>query len=319
MSEIVFIKYHLKKFGGLEKYSLRILDAFLKKGYRVTLLTTNISNELLNRENLKVVFFPPPKTFKFLKILFFDMKCRSWIKKNNPRKVFSFDRSSIYTHTRLGGGIHLSFLNKRKLFENRFKLFLNSINPLHRMIINIEKKGFRQKKLKKIITNSNMVKIELSNYYNISADKILMIHNGVEYNEFEKEFSDWEIQKPLILKKLCLNLTDYHFIFVGNDYNRKGLEPLLKALGQIKNKNFHLSVLGKEKNMNKFKGLVHKLQLDKKVTFFGMRDDIMHFYQIADALVIPSYYDPFSNVAIEALAMGVFTITSQFNGAKRNN
>ncbi len=38
------------------------------------------------------------------------------------------------------------------------------------------------------------------------------------------------------------------------------------------------------------------------------------FYQLADALAIPSFYDPFANVTVEALAMGLFVVSSRSNG-----
>ena len=90
------------------------------------------------------------------------------------------------------------------------------------------------------------------------------------------------------------NGANFHFIFVGNDYKRKGLIPLLKALERIKDKDFHLSIIGKERNMNKYKHLAETLKIEKKVSFFGKRNDIINFYQIADTLIIPSFYDPFS-------------------------
>jgi len=56
------------------------------------------------------------------------------------------------------------------------------------------------------------------------------------------------------------------------------------------------------------------LGLKDKVRFFGSQDEMRPFYQYADALVIPSFYDPFANVTIEALAMGLFVISSKHNG-----
>ncbi len=316
MSEIVFTKYHLKKLGGLEKYSLKILDKYLEKNLCLTLLTTEISPDIKNKKNLQVIIFKIPKLLKFFKLKIFDFKCKRWIRKNNPKVVFSFDRSSCYTHIRLGNGLHLSYLNRKKMFETNFNLFLNFLNPKNRLILNLEKKGFYQPNLQKIIVNSNMVQTELIKTYNIDPTKIEVVHNGVEFEDVENDFNNWEIEKKVTLKKLNLQLTDFHFIFVGNDYKRKGLIPLLKALSKIKEKSFHLSVLGKEKKMEKFKNTAKNFELEKEVSFFGKRDDIINFYQLADALIIPSYYDPFSNVAVEALAMGVFVITSKFNGAK---
>jgi len=317
MFDIVFIKFHLKKFGGLEKYSSKIINSFLERDYNIALLTTTKpSDEVLLKKNLNIILLRPLKIFKFLQLKLFDKKCQKWLKNHKPKIIFSLDRSSIYTHIRLGTGLHLSFLKKRKLIENKLKTNLNKLNPLNKIILNIEKKGLQQKNLKKIITNSNMVKQELMDIYNIPSKKIDTVHNGVEYDELEKHFKTWEKEKNIFINKLKLKKTDFHFIFIGNDYKRKGLVFLLKALSIIKNESFHLSIIGKEKNIKKFIKITKALGLEEKVSFFGKRNDIIKFYQMADVLVLPTLYDPFSNVVIEAIAMGVFVITSKFNGAK---
>lgn len=316
MSDIVFTKYHLKKGGGLEKYSLKIINKYLEKKYSLTLLTTEPSSDLAGVKNLKIVLFKIPRFISFFRLKLFEIKCKKWIKKNNPKAVFSFDTSGCYTHARLGNGIHLTYLKRKKMFENPFIFFLNFINPKNLLLSRMEKKGFNQADLQKIIVNSNMVQKELLRSYRIDPAKIEIIHNGVEFTDFENDFNDWQTAKEDTIRRLNLKIEDFHFIFVGNGYKRKGLVLLLKALSKIKDRPFHLSIIGKEKKMKKFNKLAKKLELEEKVSFFGKRADIIKFYQLADALVIPSYYDPFSNAVIEALAMGVFAITSQFNGAK---
>jgi len=316
MKKILFIKYHLNKAGGLEKYSYRIIKAFIKKGYKDHPLTTKASKEFLDNKELKLITFKSLKILKFLKLKIFDLRCSYWIKKNKPKLIFSFDRTSIFTHTRLGNGIHLTFLKRRAFIENKFKLFLNKINPLHKVILQIEKQGFRQKTLKKVIVNSNMVKKELIDSYNFDPKNISVILNGVEFNDLKNDFSSWEEKKLLFAKKLNLNPNISQLLFVGNDYKRKGLKFLLKALAKIKEKDFHLSIVGKDKNTQKYMNFSKKLKIDKKISFFNERDDIINFYQLADIAILPTLYDPFSNVAIEALAMGVFVITTLYNGAQ---
>lgn len=316
MSYLIFVKYHLNSFGGLEKYFSRIIDAFLKKGYKITILTTS-SSEKKSSKNLKIITFKSFKTFKFLKLKIFDFRCYLWIKKNKVKTIFSFDRTSNFTHTRLGNGLHLSYLKRRELFEKPFKLFLNKINPLHKAILKIEKRGFEQKNLKKVIVNSTMVQDELLKEYNFDPKKIRVIPNGVEYKEIEKDFLNWQKEKPLIAKKLNLNPKNFHFVFIGNDYKRKGLKFLLKALSNIKDKDFHLSVIGKDKNIKKYISFAKKNKIDKKISFYGPRKDVISFLKLADCFTLPTLYDPFANALIEALAMGVFAITSKYNGAKQ--
>ncbi|MEI8300878.1 MAG: glycosyltransferase family 4 protein, partial [Chlamydiota bacterium] len=111
-----------------------------------------------------------------------------------------------------------------------------------------------------------------------------------------------------------LDPTTYHFLFIGNGYQRKGLDVLLQALALLGKEDFHLSVLGKEKKLSTYIDKTQKLGLSKKVSFYGQRSDVRKFYQLCDCLVIPSFYDPFANVTVEALAMGLFVISSKSNG-----
>jgi len=90
--------------------------------------------------------------------------------------------------------------------------------------------------------------------------------------------------------------------------------PLLKGLKAYGNKDIHLSVVGKDKQQKWYENLVSKWGLTHQVTFYGSQDQITPFLQKADALAIPSYYDPFANVTVEALAMGLFVMSSTMNG-----
>lgn len=141
-----------------------------------------------------------------------------------------------------------------------------------------------------------------------------MIHNGVEWHEMARPFGEWVSSKNQIATDLNLDPLSYHFLFVGSGYKRKGLDPFLRAFARLKNEDVHLSVIGKERDMKVYLDLARSLGLEEKVSFFGPQKDVSPYYQIADALVIPSYYDPNANVTIEALAMGLFVISSKTNG-----
>ena len=132
----------------------------------------------------------------------------------------------------------------------------------------------------------------------------------------ENDFSVWAEEKETIEKNFKLDSSSYHFLFIGIGFKRKGLKPLLLGLAALKEKNFTLSIVGSDKNIKRYMHLVERLGLSDKVFFFGMRKDIRNFLKVADCLVIPSFYDPFANVTLEALAMGLFVITSKYNGGK---
>jgi UDP-glucose:(heptosyl)LPS alpha-1,3-glucosyltransferase len=146
-----------------------------------------------------------------------------------------------------------------------------------------------------------MVKQELVDNFSLDKSKIHVLHNGVEWQAMEKDFQTWVEKKPKIAKELGLNPLDYHFLFIGHGFKRKGLGLLLLALARLKNQKFHLSIVGEDKNLKSFKEMANRLGLSSCVTFFQQRSDVRKFYQICDALIVPSLYDPFANVTVELL------------------
>ncbi|NGX56085.1 MAG: Lipopolysaccharide core biosynthesis protein RfaG [Candidatus Anoxychlamydiales bacterium] len=314
MKNITLIKYHLNKKGGLEKYFFSFLDYLIKNNYFITIITSDASI-LESSKNIKIVTLKLKKTLKFLKLKEFDLLLNDYLKNNKIGKVFSFDRVSFHNYTRLGNGVHLSFLNKRKLTESFFKTFLNKINPLHKTILDIERKSLKFVHLKKIIVNSNMVKNELINYYQVDSKKIQVIHNGVEIKNNEEDFLSSFKNPNNCYEKTSLNPNNYNLLFIANDFKRKGLLPLLKAIYLLKEKNIFLSIVGSDKKIDKYKKLIKKLNIENKVKFFGSLNNVNDFYKCCTIFILPTIYDPFSNVAIEALSYGLFTITTEHNGA----
>ncbi len=309
---ILLNKFHT--LGGLEKNAWRISLALRDKGYEVFILCA--SNHLSIEENN--IIFLESKTIKWppsARLHHFDKKAIKFQKSNDFSLVLGLDKTSMQTHFRAGNGCHKEYLKKRMKIENFFKKILISINPYHKTILRIQKKAFENPALKKIIVNSNMVKKEILKYFKTPEDKISVIHNGVEWNEKQNDFELWKAEKDNFIKINNIQNNLFHFLFIGSGYKRKGLIQLINALEVIKNENFLLSIVGKDKNQKFFKKHVKKKGLEKKVMFHSFTDNPISFYQLADCVVIPSIYDPFANVTLEALSMGNFVITSSSNGA----
>lgn len=309
---ILLNKFHT--LGGLEKNAWRISLALRDRGYKVFILCA--SNQLSIKE--KNIIFHESKTIKWppsVRLNQFNKQAKKFQEYNDFSLVLGLDKTSWQTHIRAGNGCHKAYLKKRKKIESFFKRIFISINPYHKTILRLQKKAFENPSLKKIIVNSNMVKNEILKYFSTSEDKITVIHNGVEWNEKQNDFELWKIEKENFIKRNNLQENLFHFLFIGSGYKRKGLIQLINALEAIKNEKFLLTVVGKDKNQKFFKKYVMKKGLEKKVTFYPFIDNPTLFYQIADCVVIPSIYDPFANVTLEALSMGNFVITSSSNGA----
>lgn len=311
---VTLLKSQLSRSGGLEKYTWRLAKAFKEQGHAVTLLTTDFIQNQAQDPGLQILSIPSKRKMSVLKIQEFDRYCKKTLSRMSGSIVFGMDRNRFQTHLRAGNGVHAAYLKRRSNEEGLLKKFSFAINPLHRLLLNIEKESFEHPDLRTLFTNSHMVKDEILTFYKVDPQKIQVIHNGVEWHEMAIDFEAWRSSREKVARDLKLDPHVFHFLFIGHNYKRKGLENLLQALALLPSEQFHLSIVGKEKDIAAFQKLSHTLHLEKKVSFFGQRSDIRSFYQLADCLVIPSFYDPFANVTIEALAMGVFVISSKTNG-----
>lgn len=312
ISHVALLKTKAQNSGGLEKYASRIASAFVEKGARVSILTTGEKSFCPPSDQISVHPFKTIHWPQFMRLEQFDRGVSRWIQGNTPDLIFGMDRNRFQTHFRAGNGVHLSYLKSRILSEGMWKYRMCLLNPLHRKILALEKESFENPNLEKIFANSHMVRKELLENYAVDPAKIEVVHNGVEWEEMKEPFSKREDAE--VAKKFGLNPNSFHFLFIGNGYLRKGLGSLLEALSRIKTEDFHLSVVGKDNQAGRFQAKATRLGLKEKVRFFGSQENITPFYQLADSLVIPSFYDPFANVTVEALAMGLFVVSSKQNG-----
>jgi Glycosyltransferase len=76
-----------------------------------------------------------------------------------------------------------------------------------------------------------------------------------------------------------------------------------------------LLVAGRDKHARKFEKLARTLGVASRVRFLGPVADVREVYGTADALILPTLYDPFPNVCVEALACGLPLLTSHGCGA----
>ncbi len=299
---VTILKSHFTKQGGAEKYARRLAFALTEKGCKVTVLTTAPVEENFPFE---VIATSLKSRTSVSKVWEFEGFCEKYLRAHPTDIVFGLDRNRCQTHIRAGSGVHKSYLEHRKSFEPSWKRFRHMLNPLHSTLLHIEKMGFEHPDLKVLFTNSHLVKDEILSQFIIDPEKICVIHNGVEWAEWQLSFDNWQ--------KVKIN-PHFEFLFLGSNFERKGLRPLLHGLARLQDKNFHLSVVGKDKNQKQFERLAHKLHISSHVTFHGPQKEITPFLQKADSLVIPSFYDPFANVTVEALSMGLFVVSSKTNG-----
>ncbi|HIK35545.1 MAG TPA: glycosyltransferase family 1 protein [Thermosynechococcus sp. M98_K2018_005] len=110
-------------------------------------------------------------------------------------------------------------------------------------------------------------------------------------------------------------------LYVGRFDPRKGIETLVAAMAQLP-QGLLLLVGGSDPQRSdgaerrRIEGLVQEYHLGDRVTFVGQIDHerLAVYYSAANVCVVPSYYEPFGLVAIEAMACGTPVIASAVGG-----
>lgn len=98
-------------------------------------------------------------------------------------------------------------------------------------------------------------------------------------------------------------------LFVANDYKRKGLDTLLRALLELPS-GVHLAVAGNPAPIPTYRQLAGQLGVEARVHFLGSQDDLGPAYRAADCLAHPTLEDSYAMVVLEALAHGLPVVVS---------
>jgi len=108
-----------------------------------------------------------------------------------------------------------------------------------------------------------------------------------------------------------------NFLYVGQLIERKGLVNTIVSFSRIKYKNWHFTIVGTGSQENELKNLVSELQLEDKITFVGFKqkEEIIRYYSNSDVFIMPSYLEVWGLVLNEALASGLFVLSSKYAGA----
>ena len=148
---------------------------------------------------------------------------------------------------------------------------------------------------------------------NVSKNKIINANYFVDNNFFSKKFINFKKRK--IMRKKYKSNGQKIFLFVGKLISRKGLDVLFNSIRLLKEKNLKKKILflivGSGTEERKYKQMKINYNLSNILfTNFKNQKELLYFYDLADFLILPSYYETWGLVANESLEMGTPCIVS---------
>jgi D-inositol-3-phosphate glycosyltransferase len=177
----------------------------------------------------------------------------------------------------------------------------------------------------RIVAATLAEKAQLEWLYKADSKKITVVPPGVDTTHF------YPIPADEAKSFIGLPQNERMILFVGRIEPLKGVETVIRAMATLKLANItsqhpvHLAIIGGDPNaspeqmnveMLRLQKLSHDLCMDRMIVFLGKRgqNTLPYYYSAAEVLVMPSHYESFGLVALEAMACGTPVVASQVGG-----
>jgi UDP-glucose:(heptosyl)LPS alpha-1,3-glucosyltransferase len=285
--KIGFVRRGHSSTGGAEAYLIRLASALRSSGQETTLITT--SDWPAERWPFGDIQHLPGKSPREFAAAFQGAHSGCDIH-------FSMERVPGCDVYRAGDGVHAAWLARRDAFEPFWKKATRWLNRKHGEILELERRVFDPANTRLVIANSRMVRDEILSHFSFPQDRVQVVYNGIQPFANLPPRDEARRQFGLDPQTFCV-------LFLGTGWERKGLANAIKAVEMVDDATLLVAGRGPA-----------DLYPGRNVRFLGPVSDIAALFAAADVMTLPTWYDPFSNACLEALAAGLPVITTNANG-----
>jgi UDP-glucose:(heptosyl)LPS alpha-1,3-glucosyltransferase len=198
--------------------------------------------------------------------------------------------------------------------EGCHRAYLESMGPrfhrratYHRILLALERRVFAT--TPEIVAISRLGALEIARLYGVPESRLTVVYNGVDLARFHPD----NRARHRVAARAEAGVDGWVALFAGSGFERKGLATAIEALAALDDRSARLLVLGKGET-GPYRELAERLGVAARVAWLGARPDAERWYAAADALVLPTRYEPFGNVHLEALASGLPVVTTTAAG-----
>jgi len=178
----------------------------------------------------------------------------------------------------------------------------------YRCIMALEKRIYRDPRVC-LLPVSQLVAKQLREYF--GRTDLRVIPNGVSTDQFHPAART--LRRDQARREFALLPTDLVLLLIGNDWVKKGLRCLLRAVALCGDRSLRLLVAGNDDPAIFASEIADEIK--NAVRFLPPREDVLAYYAAADVYVGPSLEDAFGLPILEAMACGLPVIASSFAGA----
>lgn len=171
-------------------------------------------------------------------------------------------------------------------------------------VYDIERKGMEA--ADRVVAVSDLTRNIVINKYGISPDKVVTVHNAVDFSGRENVMEERGVKDKVVT-------------FLGRITFQKGPEYFIEAAAKVlkRTKNVRFVMAGSGDMMNRSIRQVAKLGISDRFHFTGFLRgaDVQKMFALSDVYIMPSVSEPFGISPLEAMRSGVPSIISYQSGA----
>lgn len=299
--KIALVRRRYTPYGGAERYMADLAYHLARAGHEVQIIGHRWPED---NELLKVRPVPMLRGPGWLEVLSFYRSADRFLARESFDVILSSEKNRFQHIFHGDDGCHREWLAQRRRYDTYWRRLGIRINPFHWITLSLEQRLFERNAIPYFVAIARRGADEYRRHYPCAQKRIRVIYNPMDLHSF-----------AVARKNSPQTRQEKNLLFVGSGFFRKGLFFLLRALPILqKDGPLTLTVIGRDPFGPVYR-LAEKLRVTERVRLIGPVNDPRPFYQEADLLVLPSIYEPFGNVVLEAMASGLPVVVSRFVGA----
>ena len=306
---LALVRQRHTPFGGAERFVERAIATLVERGVEVSVYTRAWPRAA--RGPQEPVICNPFHIGRLWRDASFARAVHKALARDRPDIVQTHERIAGCDIFRAGDGVHRVWLEERARTLGTGERLSTAASAYHRYVLAAEARVFADPSLKAVICISQMVRDDIRRHFALPDDKLHVIYNAVDPEEFGPQV---RATRGSTRAALGMADDDVAFLLLGSGYARKGVPTAIRALARLP-RQARLVIVGRDKSPATYRALARRAGVADRVVFAGQRSDPRPYLGAADAFVLPTLYDPLSNAVLEALACGLPVVTSRRCGA----
>ena len=328
---IVLFKYN--PYGGYERQAALLADTLGKRGDDVTVFTSLWSGDDAVKQfsgggAVRMKKVPVTKLASWMKVSSFAKNSKTMIEEDEMAPfdcVVAFDRTRVMDIYRAGNACHREWIEFRKKHGTVRDRLSIALNPLHTIINGIEERIFNR-----IATGRAHAVVlaekgaeEIERHYPLGNESFTTVPPGID---FEGRFGALDDEtkrdeaRAAVRTGIGAGADTLLILHVGSGFRIKGVRNTIGAVARLADKGLdpRLLVVGSDKKETaRLSDYAAALAVSDRVRFVGGKKDVGPYYAAADMFVVPSLFETFGAVFMEALWWGLPVIVGAGAGAAR--